>query len=83
MASTEGDRVIVTVVDRGTGMPPAVRTRAGEPFFTTRAEGAGMGLGLFVTLSTIDQLGGTMHVSSSEGEGTTVTITLPQDAAKP
>jgi two-component system sensor histidine kinase RegB len=83
MARTEGDRVLVTVVDRGLGMPPAVLTRAGEPFFTTRAEGEGMGLGLFVTLSTIDQLGGTIHVSSSEGVGTTVTITLPQDAAKP
>jgi len=75
------DQIILTVADRGVGMSAAVESRAGEPFFTTRAEGAGMGLGLFVTMSTIDQLGGTMHLASVEGEGTTITIALPADAA--
>ncbi len=81
-ARLEDDRVMLTIVDRGIGMSTAVQGRAGEPFFTTRAEGAGMGLGLFVTMSTIDQLGGTMRLSSAEGVGTTITITLPQDAAQ-
>lgn len=81
-ARTDDDRVILTIADRGAGMPPAVQARAGEPFFTTRSEGAGMGLGLFVTISTIDQLGGTMRLSSTEGVGTTITITLPLDAAQ-
>lgn len=81
-ARLEDDRVMLTIVDRGVGMSTAVQDRAGEPFFTTRAEGAGMGLGLFVTTSTIDQLGGTMRISSAEGVGTTITITLPQDAAQ-
>lgn len=80
-ARHEGDQVIFTVVDRGVGMSAAVQARAGEPFFTTRSQGAGMGLGLFVTTSTIDQLGGTMRMDSVEGAGTTITITLPQDAA--
>ena len=75
------DRIILTVADRGVGMSAVVESRAGEPFFTTRAEGAGMGLGLFVTMSTIDQLGGTMRLASVEGEGTTITIALPADAA--
>jgi two-component system sensor histidine kinase RegB len=69
------------VADRGTGMPAAVRARAGEPFYTTRAEGAGMGLGLFVTTSTVEQLGGTVEIESIDGAGTTVTIRLPEDAA--
>ncbi|MEO8481038.1 MAG: ATP-binding protein [Acidobacteriota bacterium] len=81
-ASHEGDRVIFTIADRGAGMSPHVQSRAGEPFFTTRPEGSGMGLGLFVTVSTIDQLGGTMHLRSNEGEGTTITITLPRDATR-
>jgi two-component system sensor histidine kinase RegB len=81
-ARPDDDRVILTIADRGAGMSSTVRSRAGEPFFTTRSEGAGMGLGLFVTISTIDQLGGTMRLNSTEGVGTTITITLPQDAAK-
>jgi two-component system sensor histidine kinase RegB len=74
--------VTLTVTDRGAGMTPAVRARAGEPFFTTRPEGTGMGLGLFVTTSTVDQLGGTIDIASVEDEGTTVTMTLPQDATR-
>jgi two-component system sensor histidine kinase RegB len=77
------DRVVLTIADRGHGMTPDVRARAGEPFYTTKPEGHGMGLGLFVATSTIDQLGGTLRVTSAEGQGTTVDVALPVDVAVP
>ncbi len=77
------DRVVMTIADRGHGMRPDVRARAGEPFYTTKPEGSGMGLGLFVATSTIDQLGGTLRVTSAEGQGTTVDVELPVDVAAP
>lgn len=72
-----GDNVAITIEDRGHGMSEFVRARAGEPFFTTKAAGAGMGLGLFVTGATVDQMGGRVQFDSRQGAGTTVTISLP------
>lgn len=74
-------RVQLQVVDAGSGMSPSVRARVGEPFFTTKAAGSGMGLGLFVTQSAVDQLGGSLSIESQEGRGTTVTILLPRELA--
>jgi two-component system, sensor histidine kinase RegB len=82
-AAGPGDSIAVTVTDQGRGMSPFEQARAGEPFFTTKPEGAGMGLGLFVAMSTIDQLGGTFALSSAEGRGTTVSVTLPADVTRP
>jgi two-component system sensor histidine kinase RegB len=77
-AAPEG-RVQVVVADRGSGMSADHLARAGEPFFTTKAPGSGTGLGLFVTRSTIEQLGGTLTLVSAPREGTTVTVVLPRD----
>jgi two-component system sensor histidine kinase RegB len=78
IGSPEGlDRVRVQIVDQGSGMTPEHLARAGEPFFTTKAPGAGTGLGLFVARSTIEQLGGTLGLASEPGRGTTATIVLP------
>ena len=74
-------RVQLQVVDADSGMSPSVRARVGEPFFTTKAAGSGMGLGLFVTQSAVDQLGGSLSIESQEGRGTTVTILLPRELA--
>ena len=71
------EKVTLTFVDRGAGMPQEVLARAGEPFYTTKEPGKGMGLGLFLARSVIERLHGTMHIDSVEGERTTVTITLP------
>jgi signal transduction histidine kinase len=67
------------VIDRGTGMTPEHLGRAGEPFFTTKPAGAGTGLGLFVARATIEQLGGSLALASTVGQGTTATIVLPRD----
>ena len=72
-------RVRIDVVDRGSGMSRDHLARAGEPFFTTKPPGAGTGLGLFVARSTIEQLGGTLGLTSEPGRGTTATILLPAD----
>ena len=48
----------------GRGMPPEVLARVGEPFFTTKVPGEGMGLGLFLTRALAEQLGGEFHITS-------------------
>ncbi|MEM9192204.1 MAG: ATP-binding protein [Myxococcota bacterium] len=70
--------VTVTVRDEGVGMSPEVAERATDPFFTTKDTGAGMGLGLFVAKSVADQLGGTLRIETAPGEGTEVSLELPQ-----
>jgi two-component system sensor histidine kinase RegB len=71
------DTLALTVRDRGAGMPPEVLARAGDPFFTTKQPGRGMGLGLFLARSVVERLGGMLELESSPGRGTTVSVTLP------
>jgi signal transduction histidine kinase len=67
--------LVLEVRDDGVGMPPDVLKRVGTPFFTTRAEGTGLGLANCQRL--IGTAGGRMRIDSKEGVGTTVTILLP------
>jgi two-component system sensor histidine kinase RegB len=76
MGADDG-RVRVAVIDQGRGMPPEVLQRAGEPFFTTKVPGEGMGLGLFLTRTLVDQLGGEFTMASRPGVGTEARIELP------
>jgi two-component system sensor histidine kinase RegB len=69
--------VMLTITDRGTGMAPDVLARVGEPFFTTRAAGAGMGLGVFLARSVVEQAGGRLTMQSIHGAGTQVRVVLP------
>jgi two-component system sensor histidine kinase RegB len=68
----------IRIRDQGTGMAEEVLARAGEPFFTTKAPGAGMGLGLFLARAFAEQLGGTLTLASSPGQGTTVELAWPE-----
>lgn len=70
-------RVRATVVDHGRGMSPDVLGRVGEPFYTTKGPGEGMGLGLFLTRALAEQLGGDFRINSRPGEGTEATMELP------
>jgi two-component system sensor histidine kinase RegB len=72
-----GNKLRLEIADRGPGMPAAVITRAGEPFFTTKAPGSGMGLGLFLARSVIERLGGSLRLESPQAGGALVTIVLP------
>ena len=68
-------RVRVRVADDGPGVPADVLARLGEPFFTTRAQGTG--LGLYLSRQLVQGAGGTLEVASREGTGTTITVELP------
>ena len=78
VARPEGDTLQLQVHDDGIGMPPEVLSRVGTPFFTTRAEGTGLGLAQCQRL--IGTAGGRMRIESEPGKGTTVTIILPTAA---
>lgn len=68
------------VIDQGQGIAPGDLVKIGDPFFTTKPTGQGMGLGLFLARSVIERLKGTMTINSQPTQGTTVTITLPLNA---
>jgi two-component system, sensor histidine kinase RegB len=73
----DGGMARAQVVDQGCGMPEDILSRAGEPFFTTKVPGEGMGLGLFLTQTLTQQLGGELDLRSIPGTGTIATIKLP------
>jgi nitrogen-specific signal transduction histidine kinase/CheY-like chemotaxis protein len=73
-----GEYVVISVSDTGSGMPPEVLNRVFEPFFTTKPPGAGSGLGLSMVFGTMQQLGGSVHIYSEAGVGTTVRLYLPR-----
>ena len=66
----------LSVVDRGTGIPPDILPRLFEPFFTTKGKGKGTGLGLSVVYGIVQQHGGWVEVATQVGEGSTFTIYL-------
>ena len=76
-----GHYVVISVVDTGTGMDEATRTRAIEPFFSTKGVGRGTGLGLPMAHGLALQLGGCLHIDSAPGEGTIIELWLPAIAA--
>ena len=75
----DGGSVAVEVSDRGPGIPAAVLERIGEPFFTTKPTGKGMGLGVFLARATLERLGGNLRITSSPA-GTRALLVLPAGA---
>jgi two-component system sensor histidine kinase RegB len=75
--TTCDDRMHLVVADRGRGMSRDTLARAGEPFFTTKEPGQGMGLGLFLARSVVERLGGTLRFESVAERGTTARVELP------
>jgi PAS domain S-box-containing protein len=71
------DRIEIRISDTGAGIPEEDVERIFEPFYTTKAEGKGVGLGLSVAYGIIRQHRGEIHFQSEVGEGTHVTIYLP------
>lgn len=75
MYKTDIDDVVIHISDSGKGIEPEKIKRIGEPFFTTKEKGTG--LGMMVTTKFVESLGGTIRYKSKIDDGTTVTITLP------
>jgi signal transduction histidine kinase len=77
-AAENGGEVAIVFSDSGRGMPPDVRRRAFEPFFTTRRGQGGTGLGLHIVHNIVTgRLGGRISVSSEPGRGTTFRVLIP------
>ncbi|KQP41187.1 histidine kinase [Methylobacterium sp. Leaf104] len=77
-----GAYVVVSVTDTGSGMPPEILSRVMEPFFTTKSEGKGTGLGLAMVYGFAKQSGGSVKIYSEVGHGTTVRLLFPASDQK-
>lgn len=77
-----GDYVVVSVTDTGTGVTDATLEQIFEPFFSTKAVGAGTGLGLSTCWAIVNQAGGYVNMLSEQGHGATLEIYLPFLLAK-
>jgi signal transduction histidine kinase len=75
----DAGRVIFQVRDEGIGVSPESLSRITDPFFTTRRESGGTGLGLSVSAGIVKQHRGSLHFDSAPGAGMTATLTLPVD----
>jgi two-component system, NtrC family, sensor kinase len=79
-----GDRVEIKIRDNGTGIPPDVREKIFNPFFTTKPAGEGTGLGLSISHDIIvKQHAGSIEVDTRPGEFTEIRIILPRVSASP
>ncbi|EFO31872.1 multi-sensor hybrid histidine kinase [Roseibium sp. TrichSKD4] len=76
LLSHDGEATII-IKDNGIGMPANVRTKAIEPFFSTRAAEGGSGLGLSIVYGFVKQSGGNLTIESEEGKGTAISISMP------
>ena len=69
--------------DNGIGIPPDIRDKLFQPFFTTKPTGEGTGLGLSITWDIVTKAhAGTITVDSEPGDHTEFTVTLPRHAAE-
>lgn len=75
--SSDGERIDLRVEDQGSGIAPENLSRLTDPFFTTKRDSGGTGLGLSVSAGIVKEHGGSMSFASTPGEGTCVTLTFP------
>jgi two-component system sensor histidine kinase RegB len=73
-ASASGVQIVVS--DRGPGMSREVLRRVGEPFFSTKPPGTGLGLGVFIARTLSEQMGGRFRLESEPGRGTIATVEI-------
>ncbi len=74
--ATEGNCAVIAFTDTGSGIPEEIMNKIDRPFFTTKSRGTGLGIPVSKRIVE-EHPGGSFHVASRAGKGTTVTITLP------
>lgn len=79
----EGDYVMVSVSDSGTGISNSLRKKIFDPFFSTKEFGKGSGLGLSMVYGFVQRSGGFINIYSEEGNGSTFNLYLPRAAGCP
>lgn len=73
----KGDKAFIDIGDQGKGIPEQEMSRVFNPFYSTKPEGQGTGLGLAVSYGIVNKHGGAITIESKEGEGTCVKVLLP------
>ena len=72
-----GSHVLLAVADNGPGIPEALRAQVFSPFFTTRLQGGGSGIGLALCRTIAQDHGGSIEAQETPGGGATLLVTLP------
>ena len=70
-----GREIMIRLTDNGPGIPDAIKDKVFQPFYSTKEEGTGLGLSICARI--VEEHGGTLELTSTEGEGTTFTIKIP------
>ena len=78
----KNSNIVIKVRDEGVGIPPETLDHITDPFFTTKHDSGGVGLGLSISSKIIEEHGGSMHFESENAAGTTVEIVLPIEQEK-
>ena len=73
----QDNRVLISVKDNGTGIPPQIKEKIFQPFYTTKGPGIGTGLGLYLSYEIVKAHGGEIKVDSVEGVGSEFTVAFP------
>lgn len=81
-AQINGAEILLEIRDSGIGMDGEALERIGEPFFSTKGQGKGMGLGVYLSKLTVEQLGGSLVFKSIYSHGTHALMTFPIDCAQ-
>jgi two-component system NtrC family sensor kinase len=69
--------ILVSVSDNGPGIAEDMQRKVFDPFFTTKTTGKGTGLGLWISHSIMEKMGGSISLDSKVGEGTTFVVRIP------
>jgi signal transduction histidine kinase len=78
-----GKRFTIEITDNGCGMDEETKKKIFFPFFTSKKDGKGTGLGLYIVKSLVDDMAGHIEVQSEPGNGSTFRISIPVNRAKP
>ncbi len=81
--SREGDFVMISIADTGSGMKRKVKEKILEPFFSTKETGKGTGLGLSMVYGFVKRLGGHLEISSEVNKGSVFSLYLPRVSKRP